>query len=126
MGWSGRPPPSTGVMLVERKSGARSTPVTRPNTAAVATLGIDIAKNVFHLIGLNERGAITLRQRLSRRQLEARLTTMSPCLVGMEACVGAHHLGRQLRALGHEVRLSPRNMSDRIRRGKRTAPTLCP
>jgi len=81
--------------------------MTRPNTAAVATLGIDIAKNVFHLIGLNERGAITLRQRLSRRQLEARLTTMSPCLVGMEACVGAHHLGRQLRALGHEVRLMP-------------------
>jgi transposase len=81
--------------------------MTRPSTAAVATLGIDIGKNVFHLIGLNERGAITLRQRLSRRQLEARLTTMSPCLVGMEACVGAHHLGRQLRAVGHEVRLMP-------------------
>jgi transposase len=94
-------------MLVERKSGAGSTPMTRPNTAAVATLGIDIGKNVFHLIGLNERGAITLRQRLSRRQLEARLTNMPPCLVGMEACVGAHHLGRQLRALGHDVRLMP-------------------
>jgi transposase len=79
--------------------------MTRPSTAAVATLGIDIGKNVFHLIGLNERGAITLRQRLSRRQLEARLTNIPPCLVGMEACVGAHHLGRQLRALGHDVRL---------------------
>jgi transposase len=81
--------------------------MTRPSTAAVATLGIDIGKNVFHFIGLNARGAITLRQRLSRRQLEARLTIMPPCLVGMEACVGAHHLGRQLRALGHEVRLMP-------------------
>ena len=81
--------------------------MTRPSTAAVATLGIDLGKNVFHLIGLNGRGAITLRQRLSRRQLEARLTTMPPCLEGMEACVGAHHLGRQLRALGHEVRLMP-------------------
>jgi transposase len=79
--------------------------MTHPSTAAVATLGIDIGKIVFHLIGLNERGAITLRQRLSRRQLEARLTNMPPCLVGMEACVGAHHLGRQLRALGHDVRL---------------------
>jgi transposase len=81
--------------------------MTRPSTAAVATLGIDIGKNVFHFIGLNARGAITLRQRLSRRQLEARLTIMPPCLVGMEACVGAHHLGRQLRTLGHEVRLMP-------------------
>jgi transposase len=79
--------------------------MTRPSTAAVATLGIDIGKNVFHLIGLNEGGAITLRQRLTRRQLEARVTNMPPCLVGMEACVGAHHLGRQLRALGHDVRL---------------------
>jgi transposase len=75
--------------------------MTHPSTAAVATLGIDIGKNIFHLIGLNQRGAITLRQRLSRRQLEARLTTMPPCLVGMEACVGAHrahiHDGPELR-----------------------------
>ena len=94
--------------------------MTRPSTAAVATLGIDIGKNVFHLIGLNERGAITLRQRLSRRQLEARLTNMPPCLVGMEACIGAHYLGRQFRALGHDVRLMAADTSGRIRRGKRT------
>jgi transposase len=77
----------------------------RQTTAAVATLGIDIGKNVFHLSGLNERGAVVLRQRLSRGQVEARLANIAPCLVGMEACVGAHHLGRQLRALGHDVRL---------------------
>jgi transposase len=77
----------------------------RQATAAVTTLGIDIGKNVFHLIGLNKRGAIILRQKLSRGQVEARLANMAPCLVGMEACVGAHHLGRQLRALGHDVRL---------------------
>jgi len=65
-------------MLVERKLRPRSRPMTRPSTAAVATLGIDIGKNLFHLIRLNERGAITLRQRLSRRQLEARLTPMPP------------------------------------------------
>jgi transposase len=95
------PPADAGGEEIRSKEYA----MTRPSTAAVATLGIDIGKNVFHLIGLNKRGAITLRQRLSRRQLEARLTNMPPCLVGMEACVGAHHLGRQLRALGHDVRL---------------------
>src|SRR5215470_8879504 len=64
-----------------------------PKHSSCCALGIGIGKNVFHLIGLNERGAITLRQWPSRRQLEARLTTMLPCLVGMEACVGAHHRG---------------------------------
>jgi len=52
-----------------------------------------------------KRGAIVLRERLSRAQIEARLANMAPCLVGMEARVGAHHLGRRLEALGHEVRL---------------------
>ena len=58
----------------------------------VTTLGIGIGKNSFHLIGLDVRGAIVLRQKLSRRQVEARLANMSACLIGMEACVGAHHL----------------------------------
>ena len=77
----------------------------KAKSAAIATLGIDIGKNVFHLIGLDKRGAIVLRLRLSRGQVEARLANMPRCLVGMEACVGAHHLGRQLGALGHDVRL---------------------
>jgi transposase len=74
-------------------------------SAAVATLGVDIGKNTFHLVGLDKRGAIVLRERLSRAQLEVRLANMAPCLVGMEACVGSHHLGRRLQALGHDVRL---------------------
>jgi transposase len=73
----------------------------------VAVLGIDIGKNVFHLIGLDKRGAIVLRQKLSRGQLEARLANMPPCLIGMEACVGAHHLSRKLKILGHNPRLMP-------------------
>ena len=73
----------------------------------VATLGIDIGKNSFHLIGLDARGAIVLRQKLSRGQVEARLANMPSCLIGMEACVGAHHLCRQLLALGHNVKLIP-------------------
>ena len=69
--------------------------------------GVDIGKNVFHLIGLDNKGAIVLRQKLSRGQLEARLANMPPCLVGMEACVGAHHLSRRIKTFGHDPRLMP-------------------
>jgi transposase len=79
----------------------------RQSTDTVAVLGIDIGKNTFHLVGLNERGAIILRRKLSRGQLEAKLANLPPCLIGMEACVGAHHLSRRLKALGHDARLMP-------------------
>jgi hypothetical protein len=71
------------------------------------TVGIDIGKNSFHVVGHDERGAIVLRQKWSRGQLEARFANMSPCLVGTEACVGTHHLSRKLKALGHDARLMP-------------------
>jgi transposase len=74
---------------------------------AIAVIGIDIGKNSFHIVGLDSRGAIVLRQKWSRGQVEARLANMPPCLVGMEACVGAHHLSRKLKALGHDARLMP-------------------
>jgi len=77
------------------------------STANVATMGIDIGKNSFHVVGLDQRGAIVLRQKWSRGQVEARLAAMTPCLIGMEACVGAHHLSRKLQALGHDARLMP-------------------
>jgi transposase len=74
---------------------------------AIAVIGIDIGKNSFHVVGLDERGAVTLRQKWSRGQVEARFANMPPCLIGMEACVGAHHLSRRLKALGHDARLMP-------------------
>jgi transposase len=70
-------------------------------------MGIDIGKNSFHVVGLDQRGAIVLRQKWSRGQVEARLANMPPCLIGMEACVGAHHLSRKLQSLGHDARLMP-------------------
>ena len=73
----------------------------------IAVIGIDIGKNWFHAVGLDERGAIVLRQKWSRGQVERRLANMPRCLIGMEACVGAHHLSRRLRALGHDARLMP-------------------
>ena len=75
--------------------------------SAVAVIGIDIGKNSFHVVGLDDRGAIVLRQKWSRGQIEARLANLPPCLIGMEACVGAHHLSRKLKALGHDARLMP-------------------
>jgi transposase len=73
----------------------------------IAVVGIDIGKTSFHVIGLDRRGAVVLRQRWSRGQIEIRFANMPPCLVGMEACVGAHHLSRRLKALGHDARLMP-------------------
>src|SRR5215468_1582180 len=72
-----------------------------------AVVGIDIGKNSFHIVGQNQRGAVVLRQKWSRGQVEARLANLPPCRIGMEACIGAHHLSRTLRGLGHDARLMP-------------------
>jgi transposase len=77
------------------------------STPTVATIGIDIGKNSFHVVGLDQHGAIVLRQKWSRGQVETRLANMPPCLIGMEACVGAHHLSRKLQSQGHDARLMP-------------------
>ena len=77
------------------------------HNSVIAVIGIDIGKNSFHVVGLDGRGAIALRQKWSRGQVEGRFANMPPCLIGMEACVGAHHLSRKLRALGHDARLMP-------------------
>jgi transposase len=65
----------------------RSTPCRTLNNA-VAVIGIDIGKNSFHVVGLDDRGAIVLRQKWSRSQVGAHFVNMPPCLIGMEACVG--------------------------------------
>ena len=85
----------------------RSTLCLRISNTAIAIVGIDIGKNSFHIVGLDQCGAIVLRQKWSRGQVEARFANMPPCLIGMEACVGAHHLSRKLKALGHDARLMP-------------------
>src|SRR5258705_7287392 len=75
--------------------------------SAFAVVGIDIGKTSLNIVGHDEPAAIGLRQKWSRGKVEARLANMPPCLIGMEACVGAHHLSRKLRALGHDARLMP-------------------
>ncbi|RPI42330.1 MAG: IS110 family transposase [Hyphomicrobiaceae bacterium] len=91
----------------------------RHSKDTVAVLGIDIGKNTFHLVGLNRRGAIILRLKLSRTQLEAKLANLPACLVGMEACVGAHHLSRRLKALGHDPRLMPAKSAKAFLKGNK-------
>src|SRR5215475_1160048 len=66
-----------------------------------------VGKNTFHLVGLDKRGAIALRIKVSRSQLVRRLVNLPPCLVGLEAGSGSHHIARQIQALGHDVRLMP-------------------
>jgi transposase len=73
----------------------------------IRTLGLDLGKTSFHAVGLNALGAVVLRRRFSRPQLTRFIATLPPCLIGMEACCGAHYLGRALQEHGHDVRLMP-------------------
>ena len=73
----------------------------------IHTIGIDLGKTVFHLVGLNLRGEVVVRKKFSRTQLLRFTANRQVQLIGMEACGGAHFLGRTLREQGHEVRLIP-------------------
>jgi transposase len=71
----------------------------------VRTVGIDLAKNVFQVHGVDARGRAVLRMRLTREKVLAFLANLPRCVVGMEACGSAHHCAREIQKLGHEVRL---------------------
>src|SRR6516162_11649164 len=73
----------------------------------IRTIGIDLGKTVFHLVGINGRGAVVVRKKCSRTQLLRFTSNLPPCLIGMEACGGSHFLGRALREQGHDARLMP-------------------
>jgi transposase len=73
----------------------------------VSTIGLDIAKSVFQVHGVDGAGAVVMRRRISRAKMLEFFGALSPCLVGIEACPSAHHWGRELAALGHTVRLMP-------------------
>jgi transposase len=71
----------------------------------ITVLGIDLAKNVFQLHGVDEQGNVVVRKQLARSKLIAFVAQLEPCRIGMEACQGAHHWAREMRKLGHDVRL---------------------
>lgn len=77
----------------------------------VSTIGMDTAKNVFHVIGLDARGHEVMKKKLRRRQVAEFFANLEPCVVGIEACSGAHHWGRTLGAFGHQTPLvTPRSV----------------
>jgi transposase len=71
----------------------------------ITTVGIDLAKNVFQVHGVDAGGKVVLRKQLRRAQVAAFFANLPPCLIGMEACASAHHWGRRLERFGHTVRL---------------------
>ena len=92
---------------------------------SVAVVGIDIGKNSFHVVGLDKSGVIVLRQKWSRGQVEARFANMPPCLIGMEACVGAHQFApaSDPRTANGMVRPCSCPASDKLARGTKTRRT---
>lgn len=73
----------------------------------VTTIGLDIAKNVFQVHGADAKGRVIFKKRLSRSKVLSFFANLPSCLIGMEACAGAHYWARELQALGHEIRLMP-------------------
>ncbi len=73
----------------------------------ITTIGVDLAKSVFQIHGVREDGTVALRRKLRRGQVLAFFEACPPCLVGLEACGGAHFWARELIALGHDVRIMP-------------------
>ncbi len=82
-------------------------PKMESNTASLAVIGIDIGKDVFHLVGFGADGKIAFRRKIRRLGLKDVFEKLPPCIVGMEACLSAHFVSRTLRALGHEPRIIP-------------------
>ena len=74
---------------------------------AITTIGLDIAKSVFQVHGVDAGGQVVLRRQLKRRYVLAFFGKLAPCLVGIEACASSHYWARRLQALGHNVRLMP-------------------
>src|SRR6516162_8600729 len=104
--------PRSAVYLLDRgRGGAKlkehAMRTSQKTPEAISTIGIDVGKNTFHLVGLDKRGAIVLRQKVTRHQLGRRFSNIPRCLIGMEACSGTHFIARQITALGHDVRLIP-------------------
>jgi transposase len=88
----------------------------------VTTIGLDIAKHVFQLHGIDETGQVLIRRQLRRGEMISFFRRLPPCLIGMEACSTAHFWARELAALGHEVRLMPAAyVKPYVKRGKSDA-----
>ena len=84
---------------------------------AVTTIGIDMGKNTLHMIGLDTRGGIVLREKVPRGRITSRLPNLPPCLIGIEAGMATHYVARELAALGHDVKQVPPTYAKPFRQG---------
>ena len=92
--------------------------MSRKTDAVIArTIGIDTGKNTLHLIGLDDKGAIVLREKVSRSRIAERLANVPQCLIGIEAGMATHYVGRELIALGHDVKQVPPAYAKPFRQG---------
>src|SRR5437899_8663672 len=88
----------------------------------ITTIGLDIAKNMFQIHGIDAAEEVIVRKQLRRGQIIAFFEALAPCLVGMEACATSHHWARELTKLGHEVRLMPaKDVKAYVKRNKNDA-----
>jgi transposase len=87
------------------------------NAVAVSTIGIDTGKNTLHLVGLDDRGTIVLREKVPRGRIGGRLANVPPCLIGIEAGMATHYVARELLVLGNDVRQVPPAYAKLFRQG---------
>lgn len=93
----------------------------------VSTIGLDLAKNVFQVHGIDAAGQVSVRRSLRRAEVLSFFAKLAPCLVGMEACGTAHHWARELSRLGHVVKLMPpAYVKPYVKRGRPMLPTPRP
>lgn len=91
---------------------------------SIVTVGLDLAKQVFQVHGVDKEGRVVVRRQLRRDAVEGFFRELSPCLVGMEACATAHHWARRIMAFGHQVRLiPPTRVKAYVQRGKKNDAT---
>jgi transposase len=109
-------------VLSKHQSGARQTMKKHTVKGEVKVLGIDLAKQSFQLHGVDEAGQIALRKKLNRLQVAAFVARMEPCLIGLEACGGAHHWVSVFKSFGHTVRMiAPQFVKPSVKSNKNDA-----
>src|SRR3974377_903864 len=89
----------------------------KADTAIARTIGIDTGKNTLHMIGLDEKGAIVLREKIARQRITARLVNVPKCLVGIEAGMATHYTAREFLARGRKVKQVPPAFAKPFRQG---------
>ena len=91
----------------------------------ITTVGIDLAKSVFQIHGVDERGKAVLRKQLKRAEVLKFFANLPPCLIGMEACGSAHYWARKLIELGHDVRAHGAELRQAVREDEQERPQRC-